>query len=204
MCMHASLWSFLCKCLILESWSAISGFVGCMVKERWRLKLRDGRLVTLRFLNFEDKDSLFQCFSSMSDEALEWSMAPYTMDRIQRWIDSIQSRIPLVAEFENKIVGYAGIYKFAQPRRKGIGDLAIYLHQDFHNVGLGTAMTEKLIELARREEMHKIELQVVADNTIAIHLYEKFSFKVEGMSEDSFLGPDGEYHDMVHMGLVLT
>jgi len=175
-----------------------------MVKERWRLKLRDGRPVTLRFLNFEDKDSLFQCFSSMSDEALEWSMAPYTMDRIQRWIDSIQSRIPLVAEFENKIVGYAGIYKFAQPRRKGIGDLAIYLHQDFHNVGLGTAMTEKLIELARREEMHKIELQVVADNTIAIHLYEKFSFKVEGMSEDSFLGPDGEYHDMVHMGLVLT
>lgn len=178
--------------------------VGSMVKKRWRLKLRDERRVTLRFLNVEDKDSLHQCFSSMSDEALKWSMAPYTMDRIQRWIDNIHNLIPLVAECENKIVGYAGIYKFPHPRRKGIGDLAIYLHQDFHNVGLGTAMAEKLLKLARREEMHKIELQVVADNTIAIHLYEKFNFKIEGISEDSFFGPDGEYHDMVHMGLVLT
>lgn len=175
-----------------------------MVKERWKLKLRDERQVSLRFLNVKDKDSLYQCFSSMSDEALKWSMAPYTMERIQRWIDNIPNLIPLVTEYKNKIVGYAGIYKFPHPRRKGIGDLAVYLHQDFHNVGLGTAMTEKLLELARREEMHKIELQVVADNAIAIHLYEKFNFKIEGMSEDSFFGPDGDYHDMVHMGLVLT
>ena len=179
-------------------------FVGCMVKEQWRLKLRDERRVTLRFLNVKDKDSLHQCFSSMSDETLKWSMAPYTMDKIQRWIDDIQNRISLVAEYKTKIVGYTGIYKFPHPRRKGIGDLVVYLHQDFHNVGLGTVMAEKLLELARREEMHKIELQVVADNTIAIHLYEKFDFRIEGISEDSFLGPDGEYHDMVHMGLVLT
>jgi RimJ/RimL family protein N-acetyltransferase len=179
-------------------------FVGCMVKGRWRLKLRDERQVILRFLKVEDRDSLYQCFLSMSEEALEWSMAPYTMDSIQRWVDSIPNRIPLVAEFENRIVGYAGIYKFPQPRRKGIGDLAIYLHQDFHNVGLGTAMTERLLGLARRKEMHKIELQVVADNTIAIRLYKRFNFKVEGISEDSFFGSDGNYHDMVHMGLVLT
>lgn len=178
--------------------------VECMVKDRWRLKLRDGRRVTLRFLSFEDRDSLYECFSAMSDEALEWSMAPYAIDRIQRWIDSIENRIPLVAEFGNKIVGYATIYKFPQPRRKGVGDLAIYLHQDFHNVGLATAMIEKLLELARIEAMHKIELQVVADNTVAIHLYERFNFNVEGISEDSFLGSDGEYHDMVHMGLILT
>lgn len=80
-------------------------------------------------------------------------MAPYTMERIQRWIDNIQNLIPLEAEHQNKIVGYAGIYKFPHPRREGISDLAIYLHQDFHNVGLGTAMTEKLLQLARREEM---------------------------------------------------
>ena len=175
-----------------------------MVMERWRLKLRDERQVTLRFLNVEDKDSLYQCFSSMSDEALKWSMAPYTMDRIQRWIDNIQNLISLIAEYESKIVGFASIYKFPYPRRKGIGDLGIYLHQDFHNVGLGTAMTDKLLELAKRQEMHKIELQVVADNTIAIHLYEKVNFKIEGISKDSFFGPDGEYHNMVHMGLVLA
>jgi putative acetyltransferase len=168
----------------------------------WKTRLKDSREVRLRFLMGDDKEQLFQMFSSMSDEALEWSMAPYTMDRIQRWIDSIQSRIPLVAEFENKIVGYAGIYKFPQPRRKGVGDVAIYLHQDFHNVGLGTAMTERLLKIAENEGMHKIELTVVADNKSAISLYGKFGFKVEGVSKDSFVGSDGKYHDVVHMGLI--
>jgi len=169
----------------------------------WKMELKDKREVTLRFLKADDKNGLYHLFSSMSDEALEWSMAPYTIERIQRWINNIQNLIPLVAEYKNKIVGYASIYKFPHPRRKGVGDLAIYLHQDFQNVGLGTAMTKKLLQLAKREKMHKIELQVVADNKIAIHLYEKFDFKTEGISEDSFLGHDRKYHDMIHLGLIL-
>jgi len=140
------------------------------VDEMWKIKLKDKREVTLRFLSVRDKDALYQLFSSMSDEALNWSMAPYTIERIQRWINNIQNLIPLVAEYKNKIVGYGSIHKFAHTRRKGVGDLAIYLHQDFHNVRLGTAMTKKLLQLAKREKMHKIELQVVADNKIAIHL----------------------------------
>lgn len=169
----------------------------------WKLKLKDGRDVILRFLAVEDRDGLFQLFSSMSNKALEWSMAPYTIEVIQRWIDNMQNLIPLVAEYNNKIVGYAAIYKFPHPRRKGIGDQLIYLHQDFHNVGLGTAMTEKLLQLAKKEEMHKIELYVVTDNKVAIHLYKKFGFQIEGISRDSFYGFDGKYYNMVKMGLIL-
>jgi len=171
--------------------------------EMWKLKLKDGRDVILRFLAVEDRDGLFQLFSSMSNKALEWSMAPYTIEVIQRWIDNMQNLIPLVAEYNNKIVGYAAIYKFPHPRRKGIGDQLIYLHQDFHNVGLGTAMTEKLLQLAKKEEMHKIELYVVTDNKVAIHLYKKFGFQIEGISRDSFYGFDGKYYNMVKMGLIL-
>jgi RimJ/RimL family protein N-acetyltransferase len=169
----------------------------------WELKLRDGREVTVRFLSAGDRDGLFQMFASMSEKALEWSMAPYTMDVIDRWIGNMSNLIPLVAEYDKKIVGYAVIYKYPHQRRKGVGDLAIYLHQDFHRVGLGTAMTEKLLELAKKERMHKIELTVVADNEIAENLYKKFGFKTEGVSRDSFLGFDGKYHEMVHMGLIL-
>jgi len=169
----------------------------------WELRLRDGKEVTVRFLNPGDRDGLFQMFSSMSGKALEWSMAPYTVDVIDRWIGNISSLIPLVAEYNKKIVGYAVIYKHSHQRRKGIGDLAVYLHQDFHKAGLGTAMTEKLLELVKKERMHKIELTVVADNEIANNLYQKFGFKPEGLSKDSFFGSDGKYHDIVHMGLVL-
>ncbi len=64
-------------------------------------------------------------------------------------------------------------------------------------------MTKKLLLLAKKEKMHKIELDVIADNKNAIHLYENFGFQIEGVSKDSFYGSDGKYHDMVHMGLIL-
>lgn len=169
----------------------------------WKVKLKDGREVTIRFLTANDKEALFQMFSSMSSEALKWSMAPYTLEVIQRWINNIKNLIPLVAEYNNRIVGYASIYKFQHPRRKGIGDLAIYLHQDFHNVGLGTAMMKKLLQLAKEHKMHKLELYVVEDNKVAVALYKKFGFKIEGISKDSFFGSDGKYHNMIHMGLLL-
>jgi RimJ/RimL family protein N-acetyltransferase len=168
----------------------------------WKANLKDGKEVTLRFLKANDGNELFQMFSSMSDGALEWSMAPYTMDVIQRWISNIQNLIPLVAEYGKKVVGYAVIYRFPAPRRKGIGDFAIYLHQDFHNVGLGTAMTERVLQLAKAERMHKIELSVVAENKNAIHLYKNLGFQIEGVTKDSFYGRDGKYHDLVHMGII--
>jgi hypothetical protein len=77
------------------------------VLEMWQLRLRDGREVVIRFLNLEDRDGLFRMFSSMSEKALEWSAAPYTMDVIDRWIGNIPSLIPLVAEYDKRIIGYA-------------------------------------------------------------------------------------------------
>jgi len=169
----------------------------------WKVTLKDGRGVRLRFLTADDKEKLFRMFSSMSTKAFEWSMVPYTVEDIERGIVNLPTLIALVAEYQDKIVGWANIHKFPHPRRKGLGDLAIYLHQDFHNVGLGTAMTERLLQLAQNEKMHRIELTVVKENKIALHLYEKFGFQIEGVSKDAFYGRDGRYHDIVNMGLIL-
>ncbi|MEM2889094.1 MAG: hypothetical protein QXI71_02050 [Candidatus Bathyarchaeia archaeon] len=84
----------------------------------WKVELKDGQEVTLRPPTAEDGDALFQMFSFMSDKALEWSMAPYTIDIIQRWIDNIKNLIALVANWDNRIVGYAAIHKFPHPRRR--------------------------------------------------------------------------------------
>jgi putative acetyltransferase len=170
----------------------------------WKLRLKDDREVVVRFLNIDDKNGLLDMFASLSPKALQYSGAPYTMEIIERWINNLENMIAFVAEYAGKIVGYAIVYRSPHRSRKGIGDLAIYLHQDFHRVGLGTAMTERLLEQARKDGMHKIQLSVVADNLPAIRLYEKFGFKVEGTSKDAFFGFDSKYHDMILMGLTLN
>jgi putative acetyltransferase len=168
----------------------------------WHIKLKDDREVNVRFLNAEDKERLFEMFASMSDEALKWGMPPYTREVIERWMSNLPNLIALIAEYNNRIVGYATIFKYAHPRRKGTSDLGMYLHQDFHNIGLGTAMLSLLLELAKKENMHRIGLHVIADNHIAIHLYEKFGFKIEGVMKDAYFGADEKYHDEIAMGII--
>ena len=166
--------------------------------------LKDGRVVLIREFRMEDKEKLFQMYESLSAEAVRWGMPPYTRDRIEKWwLSNLQNLIPIVALHGYRIVGHAQIFTPAHARRKGTADLAMYLHQDFHNVGLGAAMLPKLLELARREGLHRVGLTVVAENARAVRLYEKFGFKVEGVLKDAYFGEDGKYHDELAMALIL-
>jgi len=166
--------------------------------------LKDGRTVLIRKFQIEDKQKLVEMYESLSDEAVRWGMPPYTRERIESgWLSNLQNLIIIVAFYQDKIVGHAQIFKFAHPRRKGTSDLVMYLHQDFHNVGMGTAMLKELLELAKEEKLHRIGLSVIADNKRAIYLYQKFGFKEEGLKKDAYLGEDGKYHDELMMGLIL-
>jgi RimJ/RimL family protein N-acetyltransferase len=111
--------------------------------------------------------------------------------------------IALVAFRNDRIVGNAQICKYPHLRRKGTGDALIYLHQDFHNVGLGTLVFKELLNLAEVEGTHRVSLHVVAENS-AIHLYENNGSRVEGVMKDAYFGEDGKYHDELVMGLVLA
>jgi RimJ/RimL family protein N-acetyltransferase len=64
-------------------------------------------------------------------------------------------------------------------------------------------MTERLLQLAKNEKMHRIELTVVAENKIALRLYGKLGFQIEGVSKDAFYSQDSKYHNIVNMGLIL-
>jgi RimJ/RimL family protein N-acetyltransferase len=168
-------------------------------------KLKDGRTVLIREFRIEDKEKLIEMYESLSDEAVRWGLPPYNRERIERgWLSNLQNIIAVVALYENKIVGHAQVFKFPHARRKGTGDLVIYLHQNFLNVGLGTALLTKLIELAKKERLHRIGLHVIADNKQAIYLYKKFGFRIEGVMKDTYFGEDGKYHDEVAMGLIVA
>lgn len=165
--------------------------------------LRDGRQIRLRSVVVEDKEGLLTMFSTMSESALRWGMPPYTRDRIERWFATPQDTIGLVALDGDRIVGWCSIYKLPHPRRKGIGDLGIYVHQDFHGAGLGTAMTKQVLALAEEQRMRRIGLEVVEDNKVAVRLYKKAGFKTEGRLRDAYFGDDNQYHDSCIMGKIL-
>jgi RimJ/RimL family protein N-acetyltransferase len=168
-----------------------------------RVRLKDGREVAIRPLTAEDNEKIYEMFASMSEEALRWGMPPYTRERIERWMRNIENLIILGAEHDRRLIGYAQIGQSSNPRRRGIAGLAIYLHQDYQGVGLGTEMTGLLLEAAEEHGVHKVNLETVADNEAAMRLFEKMGFEVEGRIRDSYRGADGGYHDIIAMGKIL-
>jgi len=84
-----------------------------------------------------------------------------------------------------------------------MGDLFVYIHQEYQNVGLGAALMNQAIALARERRLHRVELTVVADNHRAIRLYEKVGFQREGLKRENYLGEDEKYHDEIIMGILL-
>ncbi len=165
--------------------------------------LKDGRKVRLRTYQPRDLDALVSMYASLSEETLRWSLPPYDRQKIERWTSDLPNKIILLALLGDRIVGHLLITLFPSQRFKGIGELIIYLHQEFQNLGLGAAMIAESVSLARVRGLHRIGLSVVADNQRAIALYEKMSFLREGVRRHSYFGVDGVYHDEVDMGLLL-
>jgi RimJ/RimL family protein N-acetyltransferase len=164
--------------------------------------LKDGRTVTVRPLEMADKDALVAFYSSLSPVVLRWSLPPYDKARVERFFGSPEQLIGVVALADGRIVGHLHIFRFVS-RMSHVGELIIYLHQDYLNVGLGFAMILDALELAKARGLRRVQLSVIAGNANAIHLYEKLGFKKEGERPGSYLGEDGSYYDSVDMGLIL-
>lgn len=80
--------------------------------------------------------------------------------------------------------------------------MMIYIHQDFHGVGLGTEMISKLLAVARHKGLHRIGLEVVENNEAAVRLYKKFGFEIEGVLKDAYFGTDEKYYNELVMGIL--
>ncbi len=168
-----------------------------------KTKMKDGREVVVRFLTHEDKELLLDMVNSFSDYVVLWGSPPYDEAKIDRWMNGVGKGLSLVAVYDQKIVGISASYTNLLPRGRGIGGMMIYLHQDFHGVGLGTVMIKKLLGLAKGKGLHRIGLEVVEDNKAAVRLYEKLGFKIEGTLLDAYYGADEKYHNMLVMGKIL-
>lgn len=112
----------------------------------------------------------------------------------------IQEQTPglhrLVAEKKGQIIGGAGLFIPQNPRRVHSGDVDIIVHPDHWNTGVGTALMRAILDLADNWfNLLRVELEVLANNPAAIHLYEKFGFELEGTKQMAVFG-DGRFQDM--------
>lgn len=121
-----------------------------------------------------------------------------------RWAPRLEElpygSINLVAEVQNTIVGNAAL--IANPkalRRKHAASLGMGVHHQWQRQGIASELMRLLIDAADNWlDFRRLELEVFADNSGAIKLYEKFGFELEGRHKaHSFR--NGSYVDVLTM-----
>ena len=135
--------------------------------------------VKISMMNLQDleniKDILIQDFDDF------WT---YNIFKIE--LENPNSKY-IVAKIENKIIGFAGIWK-----ARDVAHITnIVTAKTLRNKGIGSTMLKKLIELAKSENnINAITLEVNVNNIPAQKLYEKYGFKNTGLRKNYYNNTD--------------
>lgn len=109
--------------------------------------------------------------------------------------------IILIAEEAGRIIADGSIAR-GKRRFAHRAELGISVLKEAWGRGVGTALMQALIDAAKASGTELINLEVRADNSRAIRLYERFGFKRVGVSP-AYMKIGGEYADVVLMYLDL-
>ncbi len=156
--------------------------------------------IHIRHVEDRDYEDISEIYSY--DSVMEQT-SQIPLRNVKFWKDFYASKggsyLELVSICDKKVVGHLGILMNQNPRRKHVGSFGICVHPDYQGKGVGKALIKRLIDLADNWlNLLKIELDVFTDNEIAIALYKKFNFVVEGECKyDTF--KQGKYSHSLKM-----
>ena len=139
------------------------------------------RQVVIRPVRSEDAEAVHEIRRQPS--VVEFTLA-VPSERIadnRRFLDALgPDDHMLVAELGGRVVGIAGLH-VKRGRERHCGWLGMSIHDQFQGRGLGRRLLEALLDVADNHlGLTRVELEVLADNTRAIHLYERCGFEHEG------------------------
>ena len=90
----------------------------------------------------------------------------------------------ITAFLDDEVIGDLGVTQIRNHiKYRHRAYMGISVQQQYCNMGLGSAMVEYAVRLAKANGFEQLELGVFEDNIGAIHLYEKFGFGDSGEME---------------------
>jgi phosphinothricin acetyltransferase len=155
----------------------------------------------VRFATLDDAPAICTIYNQGIDDrvaTLETELRD--ADERRRWLSSRGTRYPvLVAEARGQIIGWSSLNSF-NPRRAydHVADISVYVERSWRGRGAGRVLLERLIELGRELQFHKLVLACFPTNKAGVALYERMGFAHVGIYREQGL-LDGRWVDVLVM-----
>jgi len=122
------------------------------------------------------------------------------MARVRRFVlDGLRAGISQhVAVDGDRVVGWCDVTPKSHETLRHSGTLGMGVATSHRGIGVGTALLRATLEGAFARGLTRVELVVRADNELAIELYRRQGFELEGRLRQ-FIVVDGAAHDALQM-----
>ena len=130
-----------------------------------RLEVKRG---TARF------DRLVEMYLDLAGRCRAMGIPPVGEAKIRDWLADLDDGIHLVVESGDETVGHATLL----PDGTGSHELAIFVHQDYQQAGVGTQLLQTLLGTGREEGVERVWLTVSTGNAPGLRLFQSAGFSV--------------------------
>lgn len=114
------------------------------------------------------------------------------------------NEIELVAIVDGAVVGTAGIEAIGTKYKvRHRAEFGVSVAKDFWGLGIGQALMAACVECARAAGYIQLELNVVAENTRALSMYQKAGFVEYGRNPKGFNSRMTGFQEVIYMRLEL-
>lgn len=151
--------------------------------------LRDGRKLIYRRTRRDDEEALYRMFTTLSQESLYMRFIGYcrpARDEIRAILEKeVTQETGLVATpvgNQDEIVAQARCILLDPPTH---AELAIVVHDDWQNQGLGTALLQAIVRHAIQTGVERIVGVVGLSNDRMIHVFDKLGFATRDSCYDT-------------------
>ncbi|MFB6303412.1 MAG: N-acetyltransferase family protein [Haloferacaceae archaeon] len=145
----------------------------------------EGREVRIRAVGAGDdaidagtaREELTEMYLDFAPSDRAQGLPPTGEQPIRDWLDELltDEAYDVVATVGDEVVGHAVVVPGTDA---DVYELAIFVHHEYQEAGIGTALLRTLLGYAAAEGVTRVWLTVERWNTPAINLYEKVGFEV--------------------------
>lgn len=163
---------------------------------------------SIEIRQIEDKDirGFYDALCSVASEGVYLlTTTPPPYEKMENFVlnNIKKNHSQYVAVQKDKIIGWVDIIPLERNTMTHVGHLGMGVLSDFRGLGIGTKLLDKAIAHAWTQDLKRLELEVFSDNEIAVKLYEKCSFEVEGLKKRARFF-EGKYQDITIMAQCST
>jgi RimJ/RimL family protein N-acetyltransferase len=168
------------------------------------VSLKTGQKLTLRLLNEDDIDLLFQFFRALPEQDRMYLRSDVTKrENIVRRFGTLNHDkvYPVIALDRDSIVAIGSLWRAEFGWMRNLGEIRVVVSPDFQRKGLCTILTREIFFYALTTDLYKIQAELMEDQVGALNAFERLGFKKETVLRKHVTDINGERVNLVIMSL---